>query len=129
MTEDQKQKLQRQLWSIANELRGKKELIERFIAEHFPSIPKEGDVGAAFEQYWTEEKHKAIKALSEAEGLDIDGLQKVIREYLFTEKTPLRDDVIEIMHTRPGLRERRTITERIIGKIRRFVETFIDGVD
>ena len=127
--QEKQRKVISQILETETQLRSKKELIERFIAEHFPSIPKEGDVGAAFEQYWTEEKHKAIKALSEAEGLDIDGLQKVIREYLFTEKTPLRDDVIEIMHTRPGLRERRTITERIIGKIRRFVETFIDGVD
>ena len=111
------------------QLRSKKELIERFIAEHFPSIPREGDVGMAFEKYWTEEKYKAVQALSAAEGLDIDGLQKVIGDYLFTEKTPLRDEIIDIMNTRPGLKERRAITERIIDKIKAFVETFIDGVD
>ncbi len=111
------------------QLRSKKELIERFIAEHFPAIPREGDVGVAFEKYWTEEKHKAVQALSEAEGLDIDGLQKVIGDYLFTEKTPLRDELIDIMNTRPGLKERRAITERVIDKIKAFVETFIDGVD
>ena len=111
------------------QLRSKKELIERFIAEHFPAIPREGDVGVAFEKYWTEEKHKAVQALSAAEGLDMDGLQKVIGDYLFTEKTPLRDEIIDIMNTRPGLKERRAITERIIDKIKAFVETFIDGVD
>ncbi len=111
------------------QLRSKKELIERFIAEHFPEIPGGGDVGAAFEKYWTEEKRKAIQALSEAEGLDVDGLQKVIGDYLFTEKTPLRDDIIAIMHTPPKLKNRRTVTERIIDQIKAFVETFIDGVD
>ena len=111
------------------QLRSKKELIERFIAEHFPAIPREGDVGVAFEKYWTEEKHKAVQALSAAEGLDMDGLQKVIGDYLFTEKTPLRDEIIDIMNTRPGLKERRAITERIIDKIKAFIETFIDGVD
>ena len=59
------------------QLRSKKELIERFIEEHFPAIPKDGDVGVVFDKYWTKEKHKAIQVLSKAEGLDIDGLQKV----------------------------------------------------
>ena len=111
------------------QLRSKKELIERFIAEHFPVIPQDGDVGAAFEKYWTEEKRKAIQLLSEEEYLNTEGLQKVIGDYLYTEKSPLRDDVIAIMHTPPKLRDRGTVTERIIGKIKAYVETFIDGVD
>ena len=111
------------------QLRSKKELIERFIEEHFPAIPKEGDVGAAFEQYWTQEKHKAIQALSKEEGLDIDGLQKLIGDYLFTEKTPLPDTIIAIAHARPKLKERLPFVRRITDKIKVFVETFIDGVD
>ena len=49
--------------------------------------------------------------------------------YLFTEKTPLRDEIIDIMQMPPKLKQRRTIVERIIDKIKEFVETFIDGVD
>ena len=109
-------------------LRSKKELIERFIATHFPNIPKGGDIGEEFEAYWNEEKVKAIKELSDSEGLDQEGLQKVIGDYLFTEKPPMRDDVVEIMKNRPGLKERRSVSERIIGKIKAFVQTFIDGV-
>lgn len=111
------------------QLRSKKELIERFIAEHFPGIPKGGDIGDEFETYWNEEKVKAIKELSDSEGLDHEGLQKVIGDYLFTEKTPMRDDVVGIMKKRPGLKERRSLSERIVSKIKAFVETFIDGVD
>ncbi len=126
--ENQRRVISRYL-ETETQLRSKKELIERFIAEHFPVIPQECDVGAAFEKYWTEEKRKAIQLLSEDEDLDTEGLQKVIGDYLYTEKSPLRDDVIAIMHTRPRLKQRRTITERIIEKIKAFVETFIDGVD
>ena len=111
------------------QLRSKKELIERFIEEHFAAIPKESDVGAAFEQFWTDEKNKAIQALSEEEGLDLDGLQKLIGDYLFTEKTPLPDSVIAIAHIRPKLKERLPFVERITDKIKLFVERFIDGVD
>ncbi len=110
------------------QLRSKKELIERFIAEHFLGAE---DVGVAFGQYWTEEKNRAIQVLSEEEGLEAEGLQKVIEEYLFTEKTPLRDDVYKIIHVhaRPGLRDRHTVIERVIEKIKAFVETYVDGVD
>ena len=111
------------------QLRSKKELIERFIANNFPDIPKGGDIGQAFETYWSEEKEKAVKELSKTEELDMGGLQKVIDDYLFTEKTPMRNDIISIMSKRPTLKERASISERIIGKIRAFVETFIDGVD
>jgi type I restriction enzyme R subunit len=111
------------------QLRSKKELIERFIAENFPNIQAGGDVGAEFETYWDEQKREAIKRLSEDEGLKAEGLEKVIGNYLFTEKPPMRDEVIGIMETRPKLRERGSIAERVISKIKEFVETFVDGVD
>ncbi len=111
------------------QLRSKKELIERFIADHFADMPASADVAEEFDSYWTEEKRKALVSLSEEEGLDPEGLEKVLGNYLFTEKTPMRDEIIEIMESRPSLRERSTVAERVIGKIRDFVETFIDGVD
>jgi type I restriction enzyme R subunit len=111
------------------QLRSKKDLIEQFIANNFSDIPKDGDIAEAFETYWNEQKQKAIEELSQTEGLDIEGLQKIIGDYLFTEKTPMRDDVIGILSKRPSLKERALISERIIGKIKAFVETFIDGVD
>ncbi|MBL1430657.1 MAG: type I restriction endonuclease subunit R [Robiginitomaculum sp.] len=111
------------------QLRSKKELIERFIAEHFAELSSNGNISEEFETYWSKEKAKAVKTLGEEEGLDLEGLQKIIGDYLFTEKTPMRDDVINIMEKRPSLKERSTISERIIGKIKSFVETFIDGVD
>ncbi len=111
------------------QLRSKKELIERFISEHFADMPASANVGEEFDAYWTEEKRKALIALSEEEGLDPEGLEKVLGNYLFTEKTPMRDEIIEIMEARPSLKERSTIAERVIDKIKGFVETFIDGVD
>ena len=111
------------------QLRSKKELIARFIADHFPNIPASADLGDEFEAYWDEEKQKAVAKICEEEDLSSEGLQVVIGKYLFTEKVPMRDDVIEIMNKRPSLRERGSIAERVISKIREYVETFIDGVD
>jgi type I restriction enzyme R subunit len=111
------------------QLRSKKELIEKFIAENLQGIPKDGDVGEEFESFWSIQKEIAIKALSVEEGLDHERLQKLIGHYLFTDKPPMRDDIISIMETRPSLKERKPIAERVIDKIRGFVETFIEGVD
>ncbi len=111
------------------QLRSKKVLIEKFISQHFADMPASADVSNEFDTYWTEEKRKALVAMSEEEGLDPEGLEKVMGNYLFTEKPPMRDDIIEIMGKRPSLRDRSTVAERIIEKIRSFVETYIDGVD
>ena len=111
------------------QLRSKKELIEKFIAENLQGIPKDGDVGEEFESFWSAEKEKAIQVLGEEEGLEHSRLQQLIGDYIFTEKPPMRDDVISIMQTRPSLKDRKPIAERVIGRIKDFVQTFIDGVD
>ncbi|MBO6919822.1 MAG: hypothetical protein JJ858_15445 [Rhizobiaceae bacterium] len=86
-------------------------------------------MGEEFDAYWDEQKRLALEKLSHDEGLNADGLEKVIGDYLFTEKVPMRDDVIEIMDTRPSLKQRATVAERVIEKIKGFIETFIEGVD
>ncbi len=111
------------------QLRSKKELIEQFISQHFANMPAGSDVGEAFDTYWDKQKRLVIQNLSEEEGLNSNGLEKVIGNYLFTEKPPMRDDVVGIMATRPSLKQRGSVAERVIGKIKDFVETFIDGVD
>ena len=70
----------------------------------------------------------ALTRLSEDENLDIAKLQDVIGNFLFTEKKPLRDDIIGMMNKRPTLKERGTIAERITDRIFEFVETFINGI-
>lgn len=109
-------------------LRSKRELIERFIQENLPLIKDPEDIPAEFDNFWNKEKISAVKNLSKEENLDEEKLQDVIGNYLFTEKKPLRDEVIEIMKERPKLKERATVSERITNKIIQFVETFISGI-
>ena len=74
------------------------------------------------------ERLLAIEKLSENEDLDSEKLQEVIGNYLFTEKKPLRDEIIGMLNKRPSLKERKTVAERVTEKILRFVETFINGI-
>ena len=76
MTEDQKQKLQRQLWSIANELRGKMD------ADEF----RDYILGFVFYKYLSEKQHIYANTLLETETVkeycevtdkeDIDAIRK-----------------------------------------------------
>lgn len=110
------------------ELRSKRELIEKFIQQNLPQIADSDDVPEAFETYWDNERRLALHTLSEEENLDKDKLENIIGKYLFTEKKPLRDDVVSLLNERPPLKQRGTIAERITGKILDFVETFISGI-
>jgi type I restriction enzyme R subunit len=110
------------------QLRSKKELIEKFIEENLPLITDSELVANEFESFWTVEKKKAILKLAKEENLDYKRLVDLVSNYLFTEKEPLRDEIIEVMNERPSLRDRATTSERILGKIKDFIETFIDGM-
>ena len=109
-------------------MRSKRELIEKFIQENLPHISDSDDIPDEFESYWNEERKEALKKLSEEESLDKEKLQDVIGKYLFTEKKPLRDDVIGLLNKRPVLKERANVAERVTDKILKFVETFINGI-
>lgn len=125
--EEQRKRISEILSSDA-QLRSKKELIEKFIEENLPTIADVDDLTDAFDAYWTEEKKKAIKELSQAENLDYKRLVEVISNYLFTQKKPMRDEVISVMNERPSLKERAPASKRVIDKIVNFVETFINGM-
>ncbi len=109
-------------------MRSKRELIEKFIQENLPYIEDVDNIPEEFEKYWSRERLLALEELSKEENLDSEKLQNIIGDYLFTEKKPLRDDIIVIMNKKPSLKERKKVAERITDKILRFVETFINGI-
>lgn len=111
-------------------LRSKRELIEKFIEENLPHIDDPDDIAEMFEAFWDEEQQKALTAMSITEDLLPDKLNAIIENYMFTNKKPLRDEVLEMIKgAKPGVLERKSVYERIIGKLTDFVETFITGMD
>jgi len=130
-TEDEKEKQQKAILDIITGdtlLRSKKELIEQFISHHLPHIEDSDDISDEFISYINAEKLKAINELSIDEDLNPDKLEQVIGKYLFTEKKPLRDEVVGLMNTRPSLKDRKSKAERVTHKILTFVEIFINGI-
>jgi len=126
--QEKKKKAIIDLLSGEAKLRSKKELIENFINSNLINIETSDDIQSEFESYWDEEKQKAFDEMCRAEGLIPEKLQEVIGNYLYTERTPLRDEVVDLMKEKPKIRERKTVVERVIEKILNFVNTFIDGI-
>ena len=110
------------------QLRSKRELIEKFIEQNLPGIDEADDIPQSFEEFILAEKAQALTQIASEENADPAGLQKLINNYLFTQRLPLRDEVIGILETKPKLLERKTIAERIISRIVDFVETFVNGI-
>ena len=110
------------------QLRSKKKLIEQFINQNLPLIREVDDIEDAFEDFWKDEKKKAVKDLATEEQLNYDGLIELISTYIFTQKEPIRDDLIKLKEKPPGLKDRATVGERIKNRIIDFVNTFIEGM-
>lgn len=110
------------------QLRSKRELIEKFINENLPEIKDVETIPEAFESFWDAEREKAFVELYKEEQLVPDLLRGAVENYLFTERAPLREDVVNIMENKPKLLERKPVAERVIEKIMAFVGAFYEGV-
>ncbi len=130
-TDEEKEKQHKTILEIIagdTHLRSKRELIERFIQENLPHLEDSDDIPDEFYNFINAEREMAIKELGKEEDLDTEKLQKLIGDYMFTEKKPLRDDVIGALNIRPSLKERGKTAERIMSKILSFVDTYINGI-
>ena len=117
------------LLSTETTLRSKRELIERFIKENLPVITDIEAIVPEFDNYWNAEQQKAFSKLIVEEKLSADKTEKLIEDYLFAEREPLRDEVLELIEgEKPSLLQRKTLGDRILKRIMDFVETFINGM-
>jgi type I restriction enzyme, R subunit len=111
-------------------LRSKRELIEKFIKENLPVIEDTDTIGQEFDNFWNRERQVALATLVKDEGLDREKTEKTIEDYLFAEREPLRDEVLELIEgDKPTLLQRKKTGDRILNKIKDFVETFINGIN
>jgi type I restriction enzyme R subunit len=111
-------------------LRSKRELIERFILENLPQVKDSETIPQEFEKYWNNEQLKAFNNLVREESLEKNKTQKLIENYLFAEREPLREEVLDLIEgIKPSVLKRKSIGDRILHKVVSFVETFINGMD
>jgi type I restriction enzyme R subunit len=109
-------------------LRSKRELIERFILESLPQIEDTDTLPDQFEKFWNVEQIKAFKLLVKEENLSEEKTEQLIENYLFAEREPLREEVINLIEgEKPTILQRKTVGDRILNRIMSFVDTFVNG--
>jgi type I restriction enzyme R subunit len=110
-------------------LRSKRELIEKFIEDNLPQIEDSDTILQEFEKFWTEEQQKAFETFVKEENLSSERTQKLIEDYLYAEREPLRDELLNLIEgDKPSVLKRKTVGNRILSKVVNFVETFINGM-
>jgi type I restriction enzyme R subunit len=110
------------------ELRSKRELIEKFIAEHMPKITDAETIPDEFARYWEDQRVLALQQLCEEEGLDRKQFANLIESYIFSGQEPLKDDVFKCLEARPSVLKAREIGERIVERMKEYVEVFLKGM-
>ena len=110
-------------------LRSKRELIDKFIQENLPLIEDTDSIPDEFEKFWNEEQIKAFKTLVDEEKLSEEKTEKLLENYLFAEREPLRDEILELIEgEKPSILHRKKTGDRILSKIISFVDTFVNGI-
>ncbi|NDP21986.1 MAG: type I restriction endonuclease subunit R [Paludibacter sp.] len=109
-------------------LRSKRELIQKFIDENMPFIRDGDDIEEEFEKYWQEQKVLALGKLCEEEHLDKAQFKALIDAYIYSGREPIKDEVFQCLDNRPSILQARVIGDRIISKMKEFVELFEKGM-
>ncbi|MFK7799184.1 MAG: type I restriction endonuclease subunit R [Aureispira sp.] len=110
-------------------LRSKRALIQQFIDENLPKIEDTDTIPEAFEVYWGEAQKKAFKELTTKENLSAERTQQLIENYLYAERKPLRDEVLDLIEgEKPSVLKRKKLGDKILKQIVEFVDTFINGI-
>ena len=130
--EDQEAKKKEVVDLLAGEanLRSKRELIEKFIKENLPVIEDTDTIPQEFDKFWIEEQQKAFETFVKEEKLSSEKTQKLIEDYLYAEREPLRDELLDLIEgEKPSVLKRKSIGDRLFSRVVDFVETFINGMD
>lgn len=106
------------------QLRSKRDLIERFIADYLPNIGSPDLVEASFNEFWNAEREKQLIEICEEEGLVRQDVEEMIKAYHFTNKVPLREVIVSALKIKPKILERKSLVQRISDRIMGLIATF-----
>ncbi|MEH2392550.1 MAG: type I restriction endonuclease subunit R [Nostoc sp.] len=110
------------------QLRGKRDLLEKFIEERLPTLEPEEKVETVFQDFWTQERVEAIGQLCIEENLKVEVVNQMIADYKFSGKEPLRETVLSACNEKPKLLDRKKIFARVVSKLLDIINKFDDAL-
>lgn len=127
-TLEEKERKQKEILDLVageTKLRSKRELIEKFIIENLPLIQPE-NIEEDYNSFMDAEKLKAFNKFVEDEKLNPDKLRKLTEDYIFTQRTPTKQEVVDVLENQPSIMQRAKVGETILSKFMNFVNTFFN---
>ena len=106
-------------------LRSKRELIERFIEENLPALD-DMSIEEGYAAFMIEEQEKAFNQFVTDEKLNADKLKKLTEDYLFTQRVPTKQEVVEVLENQPSILQRAKVGDTILSKFLNFIDTFFN---
>jgi type I restriction enzyme R subunit len=128
---EEAKKLQKEILDLVAgevQLRSKRKLIEQFIEENLPKLKPNAEVIVEFESYWAKHKGQAFEQLCADESIKPEQLEKLLQTYVFENRLPRDQEIVDALSFKPKILDRKTILERVADKIQAFVDTFIEGM-
>jgi type I restriction enzyme R subunit len=127
-TLEEKERKQKEILDLVageTKLRSKRELIEKFIIENLPLIQSE-NIEEDYNSFMDAEKQKAFNKFVEDEKLNADKLKKLTEDYIFTQRTPTKQEVVDVLENQPSIMQRSSVGDIILSKFMNFVNTFFN---
>lgn len=106
------------------QLRKKKELIKKFIEQNLPKVSRYDHVEEAFHEFWESERSETLKKIAKEEKIPIQNIEQLIGDYLYTQKLPHGQEIVDLMPEAPRIMERRSVVNRIKKAIENIVDVF-----
>lgn len=128
---EEKERINRQIAELLAgdiQLRSKRELILEFIDKNLPDTSDQEAIEDEFKGFWNRKQKEAFDQLCRDENISPEKVSHIIGEYLFTERKPLPETIVDLLETKPKLLERKSIVQRITDKILNYVDVFINGI-
>ena len=110
------------------QLRSKRQLIEAFIETNLPKLAPEANVVEEFESFWAQHRQQAFVKLCEEENIVPAQFDKLLQTYVFANRLPRDQEIVESLSYKPKILDRKTILERVGEKIIAFVNTYVEGM-
>ena len=127
-TVEEKERKQKELLDLVageTKLRSKRELIEKFIIENLPLIQSE-NIEEDYNAFMDAEKLKAFNKFVADEKLNGDKLKKLTEDYIFTQRTPTKQEVVDLLEHQPSIMQRASVGDLILSKFMNFINTFFN---
>ncbi|OXA73015.1 deoxyribonuclease HsdR [Flavobacterium aquidurense] len=125
---EEKERKQKEILDIVAgdvKLRSKRELIERFVEENLPLL-EDASIEEGYASFMIEEQQKAFDKFVLDERINADKLKKLTEDYLFTQRIPTKQEVIEVLENQPSIMQRAKIGETVLNKFLNFIDMFFN---